>query len=457
MSTSETPPFHLISDGHVHAVFCPETMACLQLDAPAYNALLLERDGAHAALVADEVSAPGEHLTHVHTDLREPAANAVPEALLPPEDESPEAEDSHAETDGWLDRLVLHVSNDCNLRCVYCYAGGGSYGGPVGHMPTEIAITAINWAIAAFGGVRRVQFFGGEPLLNPRLIIEVCEYFQALSHAGKVVKRPRYGMVTNGVLGDERIVDLMRRYDIAATVSIDGPAEVHDRLRGEGSFQAADAFAMQCLEAEGVRLDFEATWTPVHVEMGISVVDLVEFFYERYGLPVLHAVPVSAPPESPLYMAPDVVVPAYEEAARHSVRSLAAGEPRANSLSHRVLDALRKREPVELYCPAGVNTLSVAADGGLYPCFMFTGDPDLRICTFSADGRAADNRAQAVSNTIRACDKSQRAECRACWAAPLCSGCMGGDLIETGNITAPARCETIRAIAETVILEVAAI
>lgn len=27
-----------------------------------------------------------------------------------------------------LSRLVLHVSNDCNMRCRYCYAACGSYG-----------------------------------------------------------------------------------------------------------------------------------------------------------------------------------------------------------------------------------------------------------------------------------------------------------------------------------------
>ena len=26
-----------------------------------------------------------------------------------------------------LDRLVINISNDCNLNCVYCYANGGSY------------------------------------------------------------------------------------------------------------------------------------------------------------------------------------------------------------------------------------------------------------------------------------------------------------------------------------------
>ena len=208
---------------------------------------------------------------------------------------------------------MLHVSNDCNLRCAYCYAAGGSYGRTRRAMSPRTAFTAIDWAVAAFGGVKSVQFFGGEPLLNPRLIFQTCEYFKALHAAGRLKALPRFALVTNGTLGDARAIEMLRLYGISPTISIDGPAQVHDALRGKGSFARADEFARRCLETTGVSPDFECTWTPVHVRLGISVFDMVNFFRQRYGHPVLHVVAVSAPPGHPLHLDPEVRQAAFRD------------------------------------------------------------------------------------------------------------------------------------------------
>lgn len=449
MDRDEQPWIDVISDGYKHVAFCPTTMAASAVDDATRAALAVYAKRGDIASAAKSVGMAQRDFEQLVQKL----VTAAPELEL----QSGCSSDSDEEETPPLDRLVLHVSNDCNLRCLYCYADGGSYGRPRGDMPRGVAFTAINWTIRTFGGVRVVQFFGGEPLLNPRLLIEVCEYFKTLKGAGKIKELPQFAMVTNGTLGDERIIKLLRRYEIAVTISIDGPELVHDALRGKGSFEKADRFARQCLQVKGVRTDFECTWTPIHVNEGVSIVDLIDFFYERYGMDVLHVVPVSAPPTSALHLDPEVRMEAFKEAAQHTVRTLAAGKPRANSLSQRVLEALRKKKPMGLYCPAGIGTLSVAADGGVYPCFMFAGNDSFRICRFSPDGRVHENRIEEMSAILKACDKSTREECLSCWAAPLCSGCIGGDFIETGEMTQRPSCSTVCKIAETVLLEVAAV
>lgn len=453
MQRSKSPRIHIVSDGDRHVAFCPDTMAALAVDEGTRAGLEAYAETGDAGRAAGSAGISRSGLEELIRKLvSPPAEQRIPD--LPSAPDSARARQAADEPQ--LDRLVLHVSNDCNLRCRYCYADGGAYGRPRGQMPRETAVAAINWAVRAHGGVRRVQFFGGEPLLNPRLMIEVCEYFRALKDAGEIRELPRFAMVTNGTLGDERVIELLRRYDMAVTISIDGPGPVHDALRGEASFEKADRFARECLDASDLMVDFECTWTPVHVDMGIRVVDLVEFFHERYGVRVLHVVPVSARPDSALHLPAELRKNAYTDAARYTVRTLAAGTPRANSLSHRVLDALQKREPRGLYCPAGVGTLAVAADGGLYPCFMFVGDNRFRICRFGPDDKIHESRADEVSAIVHACKKDVHEDCLSCWAAPLCSGCIGADFIETGDVTRRAGCDTMRAIAETILLEVAA-
>src|SRR3989304_3316195 len=44
-----------------------------------------------------------------------------------------------------LGTLVLEVAQACNLRCAYCYAGGGSYGGAPRLMRPELARRAARY------------------------------------------------------------------------------------------------------------------------------------------------------------------------------------------------------------------------------------------------------------------------------------------------------------------------
>ncbi|MBD3291819.1 MAG: radical SAM protein [Armatimonadia bacterium] len=448
---NQRPQAHLISDGDRHAIFLPEQLIALGLDEEMLAAI---EAGDPLPEASEIVQADPEACSELSCSAECAELPASPLDGLP-DDPGAASRDNCDCADGRLNRLVLHTTHDCNLRCVYCYAEGGSYGRPRHAMPREIALTAINWAVATFGGVRTVQFFGGEPLMNPKLIFEVCEYFNALREAGQIEELPAYALVTNGVLADERVMQMLRRYDISATVSIDGPAEIHDRLRGEGTFEVADDFARRCLDSGDIALDFECTYTNWHVEQGISVVDLIDFFADRYNRGVTHIAHVSAPEDSPLHLPEDVKREMYAEAARYSVRQLIEGRVRANSLSWRVMDALRTREPISVYCPAGSGTMAVDPEGWLYPCFMFAGEDDFRLARFTEDGRATDDRSADLIPTLSLCDKDAHSDCETCWAAPLCSGCIGGDFFACGDATARTSCDTQRAITEAVILEVA--
>lgn len=48
-----------------------------------------------------------------------------------------------------LKAMCLHVSHDCNLRCKYCFAGQGVYGGAPKVMSAQVAKAAIDFQIAA--------------------------------------------------------------------------------------------------------------------------------------------------------------------------------------------------------------------------------------------------------------------------------------------------------------------
>ena len=74
--------------------------------------------------------------------------------------------------------LALTVSQTCNLACTYCYAAGGSFGGPDTRMGWDVARRAIDALIAATppGGAVKIAFMGGEPAIARDLIRQAVDH-----------------------------------------------------------------------------------------------------------------------------------------------------------------------------------------------------------------------------------------------------------------------------------------
>jgi uncharacterized protein len=82
-----------------------------------------------------------------------------------------------------------------------------------------------------------IGFYGGEPLLNFKLIKECVEYIKNSNSDINIM----YGMTTNGSLLDEEKANWLMEHDFVISISLDGPEEEHDRLRvydnGKGTFK----------------------------------------------------------------------------------------------------------------------------------------------------------------------------------------------------------------------------
>jgi len=62
--------------------------------------------------------------------------------------------------------LTLSTTGDCNLRCSYCYARGGESSASMSWITGKRAIDIVAECFSSF----KIQFTGGEPLLNLDLI-----------------------------------------------------------------------------------------------------------------------------------------------------------------------------------------------------------------------------------------------------------------------------------------------
>ena len=150
-----------------------------------------------------------------------PSASATPvESTAPPPDAAPLGS-----------RLWLYSNFNCNLHCDYCCAESSPRAAARG-LPVEVAERAAE-EFAGLGG-REVLLTGGEPFLNPELgaLVEVTSRYAPVT------------ILTNAMIffrgSRRRTLEAMDRDRVVMQVSLDsGTPELHDRHRGEGSFERA--------------------------------------------------------------------------------------------------------------------------------------------------------------------------------------------------------------------------
>ena len=154
--------------------------------------------------------------------------------------------------------VTLHVSHACNLKCVYCFADGGAYGGKAVQMKPEVARQAVDWVLGRCRAVGRshINFFGGEPLLNFPLIQEVVRYAREQGEALGV--QVTFGITTNGTLLSDQVIRFMAEEDVHVMISIDGPKQDDYREDHQCRYpgrsparQGSDTPDAECQEPEG--------------------------------------------------------------------------------------------------------------------------------------------------------------------------------------------------------------
>ena len=129
------------------------------------------------------------------------------------------------------DKIQLCITQACNLACIYCYAEESGSNARNQLMSFETAKQSIDYLVRGSGSQKRlsIQFFGGEPLMNFKLMKQVVEYCESISQ--KSDKVFSYAVSTNCTLLDEEVQDYLVKYRFGVLVSVDGDAEIHNRQR----------------------------------------------------------------------------------------------------------------------------------------------------------------------------------------------------------------------------------
>jgi uncharacterized protein len=210
--------------------------------------------------------------------------------------------------------LALSITEDCNLRCRYCYASGGN---KRTSMSWPLALRAIDVMAECFTGFK-IQFTGGEPLLNLDLIEKSVDY---LADLGLQVPCQ---VQTNATLIDPDVARRLKSLKIEIGVSLDGPPPINDALRpflgGRGSTGSA-LRGITALRDEGIRVGATCVVSRANAGMLAELVDLLSYLGNVEGLAIDFLRPVGRAVSS---MQPNAAVAA---------RGVEAAIKRADSLA----------------------------------------------------------------------------------------------------------------------------
>jgi uncharacterized protein len=136
--------------------------------------------------------------------------------------------------------LSIMTTYQCNFKCVYCVEEGVK--DPI-YMDEDIAGKTIRWVEGKLRETNtpylRVDFYGGEPLLNVPILEYLARELSALTDRMGVSFE--FTMTTNGVRLTPDIVDRLVPYGFSGVkITVDGDREAHNARRpfigGQGSF-----------------------------------------------------------------------------------------------------------------------------------------------------------------------------------------------------------------------------
>lgn len=306
-----------------------------------------------------------------------------------------------------VDRITLHISNDCNLRCKYCYANGGDYHQRRHMMTVKTAEEFVSFCAKNFDDIRKIVFFGGEPCLNINIMEFVCKRFNLYYAEGKIKNIPKFVIITNGTLINNRLLELIKKYISYITVSIDGNEYLNDHNRkdknGNGTFTKIAKFIDTIKNETNVLIQYEATYTDFHISEHVSKNDIATYMKERFGINGFVVNEISV----------NTVI---------NEEILSVENP--NNLPEcftDILQAISLKKPLN-FCSVSLKQFAVSASGLIFPCHMDVGHMNLNL------GHIAQRN---IFNDSSYCEKikirnhigDKSVLCPDCWAQNLCEGC----------------------------------
>lgn len=308
--------------------------------------------------------------------------------------------------------LVLWTTGRCNLACQYCYAGTT----PLQEdMDFKTAIRAVDLFSDC---TMKIQFAGGEPLLNYPLIGQIVDYVKEKNYNAS------FQMQTNGTCITPEIAAGLKKMQIALGVSLDGPPQVNEFSRGKTKEVIA---GIQCLADEGIKINLNSVVTSHSVSQLPKLVNFAHYLGNvgGIGLDLLrdagraknHAETITKASPEQLRAALIGMFEASQELYQLTGKKIVIRE------IHEARQRLKMTSCSKDYCYAACGrSYVVLPNGDVYPCGSLIDQPGYYM-----------GNVQTPPLTRLAIGKKEPQTCKSCDFYSICPGGCPSRLLINGN------------------------
>lgn len=332
--------------------------------------------------------------------------------------------------------MCLHIAHDCNLRCHYCFAAQGDFGGGRKLMSFDTGKRAIDFLIRNSEGRRNLEldFFGGEPLMNFAVVRQIVEYAREQEKLHN--KNFRFTITTNGLLLKDDVIDFINREMSNVVLSVDGRREVNDKLRvrvdGSGSYDAILPKYQKLVEKRGDGQYYvRGTFTKYNLDFAQDVEHMYACGFDQISIE-----PCVSDAKEPYALTYDdlpAVFAEYERLAQQVIAHKKAGD--TFNFFHFKLDLDQGPCAIKRLrgCGCGNEYVAVTPEGDIYPCHQFVGMEEWKMGNLYENTFDLDLKKRFAKANVYT-----KEDCKNCWAKFYCSGgCNANNLQYAGDILRP--------------------
>jgi uncharacterized protein len=336
--------------------------------------------------------------------------------------------------------LCLNVAHDCNLRCKYCFASTGDFGGGRKLMPFEVGKAALDFLVenSAKRHNLEVDFFGGEPLMNFDVVKRLVEYGRSIEKEHG--KHFRFTLTTNGILLDDDKIDFINREMHNIVLSIDGRREVNDAMRphvdGRGSYdEIIEKYKKLVVRRNGGEYYVRGTYTHKNLDFAADVLHLADEGFDQISVE-----PVVSDGSSPYALqVKDLpqIFDEYEKLAKAFIERKNKG--RGFNFFHFMLDLDGGPCILKLLrgCGCGNEYVAVTPEGDIYPCHQFVGQDGMIMGNVLKETGTFTNE---LKTSFSKANIFTKQGCSECWARYFCTGgCNANNQLYCGDMLKPLK------------------
>lgn len=302
--------------------------------------------------------------------------------------------------------VILTLTNDCNLACVYCY----EHCKEMAFMSQETAIEIVDREMTVDDGSDFVciYYFGGEPFLAFDKIKEIHKYLQSKSWP-----KGWFGFATtNGTLVHDEIKQWLHdnQSTMEVYLSLDGTKEMHNKNRSN-SYDRIDVDFFN-KEYPFAKMTVTEKTLPDLAEGAISLHE------KGFQVSANLGYGISWNEDSPEILADQLNILIEYYLSHPDIKP-------ATVLDQAILDLEPFAEVPKRFCGVGPLMKSYDIDGEVYPCHAFA-----PLCL----GKDKAKKAKELDFTCPLSKLDLDEKCRSCPIVGSCPTCYGINYNMSGNV-----------------------